>query len=390
MIDSRHAAWLALGASAVTLSLVWPRPAPPAQNATPRPAPRAVAASPRIQTIPIQGTFEPSADGVVTLAVPKGMRVRQVLVKSGDVVKAGQPVAVLAPVSSGPLYRAKSQSEEAYARELSNSLGAALKGHEESLVKAQQALQSAKETRDAAIGKAQADYDAELATAKRATKAVLDEAQTARDKAKKLADRDERALNEGWISRNEATASKNALAAAEQHLADAEAKHRNADQDLSVRAARGALERTQREHDAKLAAAQRGLDGSAGNGLAFAPAASGAIGDANLVGRIPKAVQLRAPVAGVVWAGTGVQEPGSPVGIVPANAPLDFVGTVQPAHAKLLRPGMVARLPGGGTGTVRAIGAADAKTGLVKVRLTGGQRGARKPGIAEVRLLASP
>ena len=340
------------------------RPHPKLTSMTPKPV-----SSEPIDTVSFQGTYVASQTDQVTLRPGDSGRVRRILVKVGDRVLKGQTLAVLELGTnireSEPRFNAKSES--AHAEQLSDALGAALTSHEEALKTAQKVYASAKAEHDAKVAQAQQELDRALNGApreqfQRAQQAV-DDAKTARDKAKTLSDHDQHAYEEGWISRNQATASRIAYEKAESVLQSAESKLaelKKGPNDDQIRAAKDDYSRTKTQEDTKLQAIAEKLAEVQNGGLAFGsgdriamPALSAPI-DPKLAGKISGSTALRAPFDGTV---TNLSEQGKPLTIVlvKEGAAIEFVGNLAQTQADKLCAGMAVRLPGGEMGSIKSL-----------------------------------
>lgn len=364
----------------VTLCFVMPkasRSAPEAPRKPIVPAQVPVVPSRGITTISLNGEFAPDASKTV-LVGDGSTRIKKALVKVGQQVEKGQVLAVVftstAPRFEAPRFDARAESS--HARQLSDSLGQALADHEGALATATQAFEAATKEHDATIKKAQAELDdARLAPPAQlgAAREAYENARSTRDKAKTLADRDTRALEEGWVSRNQATASKAAYDVAESAFRDAEEKYQRLNQGASeaeVRAARERFTKVKSEADNKLQVVKTNLERVQSGGLAFGASnriemptfrfpVSGAI-----KGRIGKPVEMKSPVKGTILRADehGFQ-------ILAEGGSVELVANVPGDTAAALRAGMIVRLPNDSHGFVKAIGGRDAKTGLVIVRV---------------------
>lgn len=365
----------------VTVCFVIPKASRSSQDA-PKPTVRIVQqpeeVKPIVRMIPLSGEFVADPASLVVVG-DTSTRIKKALVKVGQSVEKGQPLAIVSlgavPRFEAPRFDARSESS--HARQLSDALGSALNDHEKALEAAKRALEVAQSEHGAAIKRAQEEFDsarqappAQLAAARNA----YEDARAARDKAKTLADRDAKALEEGWVSRNQATASRNAYDSAESAFRAVEEKLQQLDKGVSeseVRAAKDKLAKAKTEADVKLKEATENLERVQSGGLAFGNSSRIAMPTFRfptpgaVKGRIGKPVELKSPFKGTVLRADehGFQ-------LLVDGGKCEFVALVSGEHVHELRQGMVVRLPNDNRGVLSGIGNRDPKTGLSVVTVS--------------------
>lgn len=341
--------------------------------------------APKILTI--SGKFLPKVGASIPLGrLDSGSRVK-LFVRVNDRVQKGQLLAVSQFSSAGQqkVPRFSQQSEAASAEQLSNDLGQALKQYEKDIENATQRLTEARKQRVEKIAMAQAEYS-KVSTESRS--AAIQEAeshvtvaQQAYDKAKKLADRDAHAYEEGWIARNQATASQKASLEKEQILDNAKSRLEEAKSSVSeqdTKAAKSKFEAVRNEENAKVRAAEEQLELATNQGLAFQdgnsiPAGVFAIPQRGFfAGKVGRQTELRAPVSGTVTTIFNKQVK-SILDLAPDGEMLEFVAAVKEEVASLLRVGSIVHLSEQESATVTRIDAFDpqSRTSTIHVLATG-------------------
>lgn len=368
MVDGRIVAWLALAGSATALLVVTPRPHSPRHL----PAGRASKAHrlpqpPTYESVSIKGSARPTADSLVAIHPPHGWTILSSTARAGTPVKAGQAVAMArnlgraTPVTSG-------LSDKAFADQLSQQLGSALRSHTEQLAKAKKDLETALLERERALSPIQSELKESMTKHESESIGELARARTARDKAAKLAERNAHALEEGWISRNEAAASKVALEAAEAELARVESQAKGPSEHKDVQSLRSKLAATKSEHDSRVARAQSEVDRFEQSGLNYSGSPTYLNGRPPVTGRIARTVALRSPVDGFIMESPS-GKPG--VHIVKNGAKWELVANVPEPTAKKLAVAMIARTRSGAECQVVSIGPLDPKSQTRQVVVSG-------------------
>lgn len=360
MFESRAVAWAALAVSALAVSLVVPKRVPQEPRQAPEPQPAPAAPETPQRKIELVGTYVATESSVDKVVAPAGWRLGKILVQRDSSVVKGQDLATVSYRSAGVPRRLADRSDAAYAEDLSASLGSALQAHETGLAEAQSAYGRAKKESAAKLEAAKAALQSAL-EADQGASSEVDAARAARDKAKKLADRNAHALEEGWISRNEATASRVAYEAAQNRLEQAESNQRDAGAN-GEKSARAAYAKAAKAAEDELAAAERALARAQQSGLAYGGRPiSSPIGPSPIMGSISRSMTLKSPGPGsIVSVGAGeilIQKPGALV---------HYVCNVPQATAKEIRPGMAVKFQ---TGSGTVVSTEPAKDGSVTVRV---------------------
>lgn len=332
------------------------------------------------ESLVLTGRWETVTGGKTTVSLPQGFRLRSLLVKPGDSVVAGQPLALLASstFSATRPSRFSAQAEAVHAEQLSDVLGAALTAHESDLKQAESKLAQAKADYEKGLEVARSERDKVLLNQSEALEAAdkdVTDATAARNKAKALSDRDARALEEGWISRNQATASKKAYDDAEQNLTVAVEKRDGLKKAASEAERKTALEKyraaTTRLMD-NLRQAQDHFDQVKNGGLAFSGGSSAPVSgplSRPVKGAIAGTATLRSPATGIVTSVAGgkievSKDTGSSV----------FLAKVPQLVADRISVGQPVVLAEGDTGIVSAIGPSVLATHEVLVRVASQKR----------------
>lgn len=331
---------------------------------------------PTTMTVSLQGRYETPPQNRAALQLPTGFRLKSMLVKPGDIVVQGQPIAVLTAGSFGSrVPRSLTLSESEHAEQLSDALGAALTQHETAVQDAEKAYSLAQAEYESAMSTARDQRDRIVkgawADSLKKVEMEYDNAKDERDKAKLLADRDARALEEGWISRNQASASQRAFEDADRRFEAAETKWSNARKgtgDVDAKAARETYARTEATELAKLARAKEELEAARNGGLAVSgsnrKAVSGGFA-APIAGRLSGNATFKAPIAGTL-----TKTPDGRLEIVQSSATSTFVVRVSPDLAQRLAKGQAMTFSDGDTGVVSAIGPSVLDTREVILRVS--------------------
>ena len=343
--------------------------------------------------LPVDGNLVPPEGATAQLAPSVAGKLVNVGVKEGDRVAAGQLLARIdtrALVATGESAAAGAASARATAAQTDLALEAARADQAASVRAARLALDVAAAEGKAAVDAATVELRRLRAGARpqeiAQARLAVDQARIARDKAKLDADRDARLLKEGLVAGAQVDASAAALRAAESALRSAasaldlvQAGNRSEDvraAELRLLSARALSTKRTDQARAALRQAESGRLGVAAKAQEAAAARLSAqqkAADARAALDSVAMGEIRSPIAGYVtrrFLNPGdVADPTTPVLAVSASRPtVDFVGSVSPAEAARIRPGMRALL-GTRTGAVAAVGQAAATTGLVPLRV---------------------
>jgi RND family efflux transporter MFP subunit len=356
-------------------------------------------------TLPVDGAFARPEGGTARLAPTVGGTLRAVSVKEGDAVRAGQILAVVdtrvqAAQSAGASLSASAAS--AQARQAEAALRAAGADQSAAVRLAETGLREAIAERDSEVAAAanalqQLRAGARPQEVAQAEQAVA-EARVTRDKALADRDRDRNLLAQGFISGQAARDSAAAYDVAEAALRAAEAQaslvragpraeERRAGE-LRLRSAREVGEKKIAQAQAALAQARAGrlaVMARVQDVVASRLAASEKAAEAEAARQTVSNAQIRAPFDGTVTRrmlnpGDAADSTTPVLEIAHRQGAPDFVASVAPGDASRLRVGLRVSFPRFPTlsGTVTAVGEADASTSQVPVRVR--CSGAARPG----------
>jgi len=364
-------------------------------------------------TIVAQGTLSPGQGASVRVAAPVAGRLTAVLVREGDHVRIGQPLATLdnrpqkAQVNSA---QAALRTSETQARQADTSARAAETDQTNSVRQAKLALNAAKIDRDSILSlakntllAAQTDLKKTRAGARpqeveQAAQAV-NLAKATRDRAASEVDRIQFLFDKGISAKRTLEDVRTALAVSESTLASAQqqsslirAGARSEDlqaAELRVEAAQSALTQAQSSGDAKIAQAEGGLRQARESALtveakrqeAQAMHQTAAQRQADLTAATATASisELRAPIDGIVMRRTGnpgdVADPTIPILEIADPHSLNLLASLPAAEGAKVRIGMTAHVQTTDlpdkifNGNVLSAGQVDPLTNLITVRI---------------------
>jgi RND family efflux transporter MFP subunit len=362
-------------------------------------------------SITLTGSFVPSQGGLARVVPAAAGTIRQVLVKEGDTVRAGQLLAIVdLPVQKGQLLSSAAaiQAAQAQATQAQINLRTATTDQDAALRSAQIGLDQAQLDRDDSVTQAeltlrQAEEDQnklkrgarpqEIAQAAQATV----QAQVARNQAASEYERDQALWPDGYVSRRQLEEAKTALATADAALEAAKAneslvREGARPEDLRSAAARTAAARATLvsvqkigEEKVRLAAttlrqtklAAAGLKAKMQDVVAAQSNIKQRLGDqAAAVGAVSLG-EIRAPFSGKVvrrYLNPGDSaDTANPIFEIAATGfKSDFVATALPAVADQVQAGFSAKVEtssGQVPGRVTGVSLADPSTGLASIRI---------------------